>query len=101
MNLSDDFKAKWEHIISGVDEKTAVPVECIDKVIIKCRDRKRRTVNFKLLQRQGLDLDDIENVLTKNLMDLGDDVVDMHFVLNIEAVAELVQPETNRLLRDL
>lgn len=101
MNLSDDFLEKWEHIISGIDEKTAIPLECIKKVIIKIEGRRRKTVNFQTLKKQGLELDEIELIISRQLAELGDEVQDLEFVLDINAVAELVQPETNRILSGL
>lgn len=101
MKLSDDFTEKWNHIISDIEEKTAVPLECIHKVIVKFVNRRRKTFNFKTLQKQGLDLDDIETVLTKFLAEHEHEVYDLEFVLDVHAVAEMVQPETNKLLSNL
>lgn len=101
MNLSDDFLEQWEHIISGIDEKTAIPLECIKKVIIKIEGRRRKTINFQTLKKQGLELDEIEVIISRQLAELGDEVQDLEFVLDINAVAELVQPETNRILSGL
>jgi Tfp pilus assembly protein PilO len=101
MNLSDDFLEKWEHIISGIDEKTAIPLECIKKVIIKIEGRRRKTINLQALKKQGLELDEIELVISRQLAELDDLVQDLEFVLDVNAVAELVQPETNRILSGL
>lgn len=100
MQLSDDFLDKWEHILSTV-QKTSVPIECIKKVILKLQGRRRRTINFASLRRQGLDADDLENVLNRHLEELDDQVLDMEFVVDVTAVAEIVQPETNRILKNI
>lgn len=101
MNLSDDFLSRWEHIISGIDEKTAVPLECIKKVIIRLDGRRRKTINFQTLKKQGLALEEIEVLITRQLAELSDDVHDVEFVLDIPAVAEMVQPHTNKILNGL
>jgi hypothetical protein len=101
MMLNDDFKEKWEHIISGIDEKTAVPLECIKKVIIKLDGRKRKTINFHTLKKQGVEFDEMELIISRQLAELGDKVQDIEFVLDINAVAQLVQPETNKILNGL
>ena len=101
MNLSDDFLERWEHIISGIDEKTAVPLECIKKVVIKLDGRRRKTINFQTLKKQGLALEEIEILITRQLADLSDEVSDVEFVLDVTAVAGLVQPHTNKLLNGL
>jgi len=101
MNLSDDFLDRWRHIISDIKDKTAIPVECIEKVIIKFDKRRRKTVNFKQLRSQGLELDEIETVLARNLEDLGETVYDLELVVDVESVATIIQPETNRILSNL
>ena len=101
MKLSDDFFEKWEHIISDVEEKTAVPLECVDRVVIRMSGWRRKTLNINSLRRKGLDSEDIEDVLNQLLQELDDQVVDLEFRLDVEAVAALVQPETNKLLNGL
>jgi hypothetical protein len=100
MQLSDDFVAKWEHIISSV-QKTSVPIECIKKVIMKLDGRRRKTINFQTLKRQGLAIDEIEMLLNRQLEELGEEVIDLEFIVDVTAVAQIVQPETNRILNGL
>ena len=100
MPFSDQFIEQWEHIIEEVN-KTEVPLECIKKVIIRLNDRKQKTINLSTLRRQGLDLDELETVLTRTLTELGDTVRDIDFVVDVSEVAKLVQPETDKLLKDL
>ena len=100
MPFSEEFLQQWEHIIAQVN-KTEVPLECIKKVVIKLDNRKQKTINLANLKRQGLDLDELEIVLTRTLTELGDTVRDIDFVVDVNAVAQLVQPETDKLLRDL
>ncbi len=100
MQFSDEFLDKWELIISEVN-KTDIPLECIKKVIIRLDARKQRTINLSTLKKQGLDMDEIESVVTRTLTELGDEVRDVDFVIDITAVAALVQPETDKLLEKL
>jgi hypothetical protein len=100
MQFSDEFLAKWEHIIGDV-QATEVPLECIKKIIIRLAKKKQRTINLNTLRRQGLDIEQIETVISHTLQQLGDTVHDMDFVVDIGAVAEIVQPETDRLLEKL
>lgn len=100
MPFSDEFISQWEHIIEEVN-KTEVPLECIKKVVIRLNDRRQKTINLATLKRQGLDLEELETVLTRTLIDLGDTVRDIDFVVDVQAVAKLVQPETDRLLKDI
>ena len=100
MQFSDEFLLKWEHIIAEVT-KTEVPLECIKKVVIKLHGKKQKTINLATLKRQGLDMDELEVVLSRTLTDLGEEVRDIDFVVDVSEVAKLVQPETDKLLKDL
>jgi hypothetical protein len=100
MQFSDEFLDKWEHLVAEVN-KTEVPLECIKKVIVRLEGKKQRTINLHVLRKQGLDFEEIETVLTRTLAEFGDQVRDLDFVVDIAAVAEIVQPETDKLLKDL
>ena len=100
MQHNDDFLAKWEHIVKDVN-KTDVPLECIKKIVIKFKNGRQRTVNLVALQRQGLDLEEVEAVLNRTFHEEHDNIRDVDFVVDITAVANLVQPETDKLLGKL
>jgi hypothetical protein len=100
MQLSDDAIQRWEHIVSEV-AKTDIPLECIKKVVIKIVGGRQRTINLHKWRRQGLNLDQIEIALTEILHELDNQIRDLDFVVDIAAVAELVQPETDKLLEKL
>ena len=100
MQFSNEFIERWEHIIDEVDI-TDVPLECMKKVIVKLHGKRQRTINLALLRRQGLEFDEIETILTRTLTELGDAVRDVDFVLDVGVIATIVQPETDKLLKDL
>ena len=100
MQFSDEFISKWEHLISEV-MITDIPLECIKKVVIKLKGRKQKTINIATLRKQGLTLDEIEVVLTRKLDEIQDLIEDMDWVIDAAAVAEIVQPETDKLLDKL
>jgi hypothetical protein len=100
MQFSEDSLNKWENLINEVN-KTEVPLECIKKVIVKLAGKRQHTINLHTLRKQGLDIEEIEMVLTRKLAELGDDIRDLDFVVDIVAVAEIVQPETDKLLNGL
>jgi hypothetical protein len=98
--LNDDFLSKWEHIVNDVN-KTDVPLECIKKVVIKFHGGRQQTVNLHTLLKQGLDLEDIEALLNRTFTERNDEIRDVDFVVDINSVAELIQPETDKLLGKL
>jgi hypothetical protein len=59
---------------------------------------RQKTINLQTLRKQGLDEIEIESVLTRTLNELDSSIRDVDFVVDIGAVAELVQPETDKLL---
>ncbi len=97
---SENFLDQWEHLINDVN-KTDVPLECIKKIVVRLEGKRQKTINLSTLKKQGLDWDEIEIIVSRILSEFGDTVRDVDFVLDITAVAELVQPETDKLLNGL
>jgi hypothetical protein len=97
MQHNDDFISQWELILADVN-KTDVPLECIKKVVIKLAGGKQKTINVHTLLKQGLDLEEVENMLTRYFGENDDQIRDVDFVVDVTAVANLVQPETDKLL---
>jgi hypothetical protein len=100
MQPSDDFLDQWEHIIANVN-KTDVPVECIKKVVVKLDGGRQKTINLHTLLKQGLELVEIESMLTRYFTEHDYEIKDVDFVVDISAVVALVQPETDKLLGKL
>jgi Asp-tRNA(Asn)/Glu-tRNA(Gln) amidotransferase B subunit len=100
MQLTSDFLRRWEEIVEQVD-KEHIPIECVKKVIFKMQDRKQKTVNLKRLRNQGLDAEMIEVLVENYIRDNEEAIASMEFIVDIEAVAEILQPETDKLLSNL
>jgi len=98
--MSPEFLKKWEHILEDV-EKQKIPVEFIKKLVIKLNNKRQQTINIKKFLDQGLDPDQIEAAVSKKLAEMDDEIQSVEFVLNVESIAEAVQPETDRLLNKL
>ena len=98
--MSPDFIEKWEHILEDV-EKNKIPVEFIKKLIIKLQGKKQQTINIQKFLQQGLDPDQIEDAVSRKLDELDDMIISVEFVLNVQSIADAVQPETDRLLGKL
>ena len=91
---------KWEHILEDV-EKNKIPVQFIKKLVMKLKGKKQQTVNIQKLLQQGLDPEQIEEALSRKIDALGDLVIGIDFILNVQSIADTVQPETDRLLNKL
>lgn len=97
--MSPDFLKKWEHIIEDVD-KQKIPIEFIKKLVIKLQGKRQQTINIKKFLDQGLAPEQIEEAVSRKLQEYDDMIQSVEFVLNIESIAETVQPETDRFLRN-
>lgn len=98
--MSPDFLDKWSHILDDVD-KRAIPIEFIKKILIKLEGRKQHTINIERMIKQGLETHEIEDAVSSKLIEFDDQVVSIEFGLNVESIAEVVQPETDKLLSKL
>jgi hypothetical protein len=98
--MSPEFLKKWERLLEGVD-KQKIPIEFLKKIILRLESKRQRTVNIERLLRDGLEPDQIEDIVSKLLMEFDDQVTNIEFVLNVQSIAETVQPETDNLLRGL
>lgn len=97
MQVNEEWLSKWEEIIDQV-EKDHVPIECVKKIVFRLTPNKQKTINLQLLKRQNLDLEEINNVVERFINQNEELIVSMEFILDIEAVAQLLQPETDKLL---
>ena len=100
MQHTDDFISQWENILADVN-KTDVPLECIKKVVIKLIGGRQKTINVYTLLKQGLELEEVESMLTRYFTENNSQIRDVDFVVDVAAVANLVQPETDKLLGKL
>lgn len=98
--MSPDFIQKWEHILADV-EKQKIPIQFIKKLIIKLEGKKQQTINVEKLLQQGLDPEQVETAVSRKLNELESTAVSMEFILNVQTIADVVQPETDKLLNRL
>lgn len=98
--MSPEFISQWEHIIDDVD-KQKIPIEFIKKLVIKMTGKRQQTINIKKFLDQGLAPEQIEEAVSRKLQEYDENILSVEFVLNIESIAETVQPETDRLLNKL
>jgi|TARA_B110000503_G_C6767685_1_gene258101 hypothetical protein len=98
--MSPEFIEKWEHILEDVD-KNKIPVEFIKKLIVKLNGKKQHTINIEKFLNQGVDPEQIEEIVSRKLNELDDSIVGVEFILNVQIIADAVQPETDKILGNL
>ena len=97
MQVLTDSIAQWEDLIKTVD-KDQIPIDCVKKVLFKLKGGKQKTINLGTLRKQGLEIEEIETVVTRTMLDMSSDIVNMDFVIDVQIVAEHIQPITDKLL---
>ena len=100
MQLDRDFLERWGQIVNDVD-KNHCPIECVKKVVFKTTDRKQKTINLRQLRKQGFNNDSIEQAVSVYISENDGLIASMELVLDVEAVAEIIQPETDKLLKGI
>ena len=100
MLLTDDFLKRWGEIVEQVD-KEHIPIDCVKKIIFRDTDRRQKTINLKRLRNQGFGDAEIEDVVELFIKNNESTIASMEFILDIEAVADRLQPETDRLLKGM
>ena len=100
MQLKVDTIEQWEDLINTVVQDQ-IPIGCVKKVLFKLRGGKQKTINLQTLRKQGLDVEEIETVISRSMLDLQDEITNMNFVIDVNRVAEYVQPLTNKILEKL
>jgi len=98
--MSPEFIEKWEHILEDVD-KQRIPLQFLKKIVVKLEDKKQQTINVERLFKQGLSPEQIEEVVSKKLHELDHILVSIEFILNVQSIAETVQPTTDHFLKKL
>jgi len=90
----------WETILRSVT-KEEVPVEMLDYLTVNLIDGTKVNVNIKQLIAEGRKPKDIESEINDRLSSLDAMVEDVDFFICIDSVANVVQPVTDKILKNL
>jgi hypothetical protein len=70
-------------------------------MVIRIVGGRQKTINLSRLRKDGLDDDEIEEIMNRNIFVLGDSVNNIDFILDVNTVAGIIQPATDKLLKSL
>lgn len=98
--MSNEFYNKWQTILEDV-EKSKIPIQFLKKIILKFQGKRQQTINIQALIKQGLEPEEVEEIVNRKLIELDHQIVNLEFILNVENIAGTVQPETDKLLGKL
>ena len=101
MDIAFSKLDKWKQLIDSIDQEM-IPIDVVKKVVFKLENGKQRTINLTTLRKQGLDIEDIEVVVSKNMgMITERGIVKLDFVVDLNAVANKIEPLTKGYLEKL
>lgn len=101
MKIAHTKLEKWKQVIDSIDQEM-IPIDVVKKVVFKLEDGKQKTINLSTLRKQGLDIEDIEVVVNKNMTAITDSgIVKLDFVVDVNAVADRIEPFTKRYLEKI
>tara|TARA_B100000497_G_C7628368_1_gene377590 strand:- start:649 stop:954 length:306 start_codon:yes stop_codon:yes gene_type:complete len=101
MKIAHTKLEKWKQVIDSIDQEM-IPIDVVKKVIFKLEDGTQQTINLTTLRKQGLDIEDIEVVVNKNMLTVTErGIVKLDFVVDVHAVADRIEPITRGYLQKL
>lgn len=98
--LNVTAREKWSKILKDV-EKREVPVTLLEAITVHLIDGTEVHIDIKELLDEGLQPDEVEQMLNEKLDALDHIIKDVDFFVNIDDVAKMVQPITDSFLKDL
>jgi len=93
-------RKSWQEIVNSV-EKNEIPVSILQQISVELVDGTEVTINVKELILEGYDPHDIQNMLDEKFTQLDEYIQNVDFFVDIDAVVDTVQPETDRVLKNL
>ena len=98
--LNLNSKAQWEAILKSV-EKKEIPITLLESVSVNLTDGTIVNINIRELLEEGNDPVELEKMLKIKLTTLDYIIEDIDFYISVKAVAKVVQPATDELLKNL
>lgn len=92
------FIERWSEIINSVDKST-IPIDYVKRIQFNVDENTQKTIDIEKMKNQGLAPKTIETVCYDIMSNLGNSIDDVDFFVDIDAVAEIVQTQTDKLLK--
>lgn len=93
-------RKSWQEIVNDVDKKE-VPIRVLQCISVQLIDGTNIIINVKELIEEGQDLDDIEAFLDEKFNQLDKYIKNVDFYVDIDKVVKTIQPETDKVLKNL
>lgn len=91
---------RWQDIVQGVDKKE-VPITILQQIIVRLVDGTDISIDVKKLLAEGMDPTEIEEMLDIKFKELDAYIENVDFLIDIAKVVDTIQPETDKVLKNL
>ena len=98
--LNLNRKDQWEKLLKEVN-KEQVPIGVLLYITVNLKDGTSVDVNIAEMIDEGADPEYVEQLINNKLQALDDVIEDVDFHISVEAVSKVIQPFTDKLLKDL
>jgi len=98
--LNLNRKDQWERLLKEVN-KEQVPIGVLRYITVNLKDGTSVDVNIAEMLAEGADPAEVEQMINQRLDALDDVIEDVDFHISVDSVANVVQPFTDKLLKDL
>jgi hypothetical protein len=95
-----NIKKRWQDIVRDV-EKKEVPIDVLQQIVVELIDGTHLSIDIKQLLNDGNDPLVIEALLDEKFKDLDEYIQNVDFFIDIDRVVDTVQPETDKVLKNL
>lgn len=90
----------WKDIVEEV-EKREVPIDILQEIGVRLVDGTIISIDVKKLIDDGMLAEDIEILLDEKFNELDAYIENVDFLIDIDKVVSAVQPETDKVLKNL
>jgi hypothetical protein len=98
--LNLNSKAKWEKLLKEV-KKEQVPISVLRYITVNLKDGTSVDVNIAEMLEEGAEPEFVEKLINSKLQALDDIIQDVDFHISVDSVAKVIQPFTDKILKDL
>lgn len=98
--LNLNRKDQWEKLLKEVN-KEQVPIGVLRYITVNLKDGTSVDVNIADMIDEGADPAVVEELINTKLEALDDVIKDVDFHISVDAVSKVIQPFTDKLLKDL
>jgi len=98
LNLTS--KDKWERLLKEV-HKDQVPIDVLRYITVNLKDGTSVDVDIAEMLAKGADPAEIEELINHKLEALDEYIQDVDFHISVDSVARVIQPFTDKLLKNL